>query len=122
MHIQLESVEQFSVQAYDDSQLRINGQDYQKSLLVSPGFLADDFGVTDLDSLNLDLLAPYLDTPPEVIIIGHSQTGQFPTMALISQLSKRGIGVESMSLGAACRTYNILLSEGRRVWGIFLLP
>ncbi|HAU0934786.1 TPA: hypothetical protein JBH70_12550, partial [Legionella pneumophila] len=54
------------------------------------------------------------------IIIGHLQTGKTLPVTLISQLSQKRIGIECMSIGAACRTYNVLLSEHRAVVAGFI--
>ena len=52
---------------------------------------------------------------PEVVIFGSGSRLRFPHPRLTAQLAKQRIGVETMDFGAACRTYNILMSEGRRV-------
>ena len=58
---------------------------------------------------------------PEVVIFGSGERLRFPPPALLRALIERGIGVETMDSGAACRTYNILASEGRRVVAALLL-
>src|SRR3989338_1744387 len=113
MHIQLESALKHSIQAYDDQQVVIDGQSYQHSLLVSGQQLIADLAVKHIHDLSLEHLTTRISSPPEVIIIGHNETGKLPSIDLISRLSKQGIGVEFMSLGAACRTFNVLLAEGR---------
>ncbi len=52
---------------------------------------------------------------PEVIVIGSGPKQEFPTPEMLGAVMSRGIGCEVMDTGAACRTYNILASEGRTV-------
>jgi len=58
---------------------------------------------------------------PEVVIFGSGARLRFPRPALLRVLIDRGIGVETMDLGAACRTYNVLVSERRAVVAALLL-
>jgi uncharacterized protein len=66
-----------------------------------------------------DISAEHLETAagldPEVLLIGTGISLEFPDMELTYQLMERGIGVEVMDTAAACRTYNVLMHEGRRV-------
>jgi len=114
MHINLESADQYSVQAYSDSQVKINEIAYQRNLIVNnQGVL--DWNILTIHELDETRLQEILSFTPEVIIIGHTATGQFPPFSTINYLSHKRIGIECMSIGAACRTYNVLLSEHREV-------
>lgn len=62
-----------------------------------------------------------MQVKPEIIIIGHENPGKFPPMEFMSHLSQLQIGMECMSIGAACRTYNVLLSENRAVVAGFIM-
>ena len=65
-----------------------------------------DFSISDIKYIkNLD---------PEVVILTYGSSVQLPPQVIVN-FSKQAIGVEVMSLGAACRTYNLLVTEGRRV-------
>jgi uncharacterized protein len=55
------------------------------------------------------------DLKPELVIFGSGARIRFPAAALLRPLIERGIGVETMDTGAACRTYNVLAGEGRSV-------
>jgi uncharacterized protein len=114
MHINLESADQYSVQAYSDSQVKINDIAYQRNLIVNnQGVL--DWSILTIHELDETRLQEILSFTPEVIIIGHTATGKFPPFSTINYLSQKRIGIECMSIGAACRTYNVLLSEHREV-------
>jgi uncharacterized protein len=62
-----------------------------------------------------------LDLQPELVIFGSGTRHRFIAPALVRCLIERGIGVEMMDTAAACRTYNVLASEGRTVLGALLL-
>jgi uncharacterized protein len=71
--------------------------------------------------LRSEHLEPALAMGPQVVIIGTGQRQQFPDPAVYFALLEQGIGVEIMDTGAACRTYNILAGEGRRVVAALML-
>lgn len=120
MHINLEAAENHAVQAYTDNQIQINSIVYERSLIVSKNEIITELAINDIQEINEQYLQQLIKFKPEVIIIGHENTGKFPPMAIISQLSQQRIGIECMSIGAACRTYNILLSEERAVVAGFI--
>ncbi len=67
------------------------------------------------EPLNQSHLYFILRTEPEIIILGTGEHLQFPAPTLLQASYEAGVGLEVMDTGAACRTYNILASEGRRV-------
>jgi uncharacterized protein len=66
-------------------------------------------------------LAPVFELEPEIIVLGSGRSQHFPDAALMAAVLSRGIGFEVMDTGAACRTYNILVSENRPVVAALLL-
>lgn len=121
MHINLEAADRHAVQAYSNDKIQINSSVYESSLIVSRDTLISSLTITsikDMDDAYLDLI---LRLNPEVVIIGHDEVGVLPPYELISTLAQQRIGIECMSLGAACRTYNVLLSEQRSVVAGFIL-
>ncbi len=121
MHINLEASEQHAVQAYSDKQIQINPIIYEQSLIVSREEIITNVTINSIQHINQNHLDLLLQCKPELIIIGHKNTGTFPPMDIIAQLSQQRIGIECMSIGAACRTYNVLLSEYRAVIAGFIL-
>ena len=65
--------------------------------------------------LTSDDLAPALALAPEVVLIGTGTERVLPDIELMAALGSHGVGLEIMSTPAACRTYNVLVHEGRRV-------
>lgn len=121
MQIQLENPEGNTIDAYSENQIQINGQVYNKSLLVSSSFLDTELNIKNIEQLDYQLLKKHIDElKPEIILIGHQQSGKYADPALMAQLAAEGIGLEAMSLDAACRTYNILVGEYRKVLAYLL--
>lgn len=113
MQIQIDSRNPNSIISYNESQLMINDVIYNNSLIVSAHEILSLWPIRSLQALTEDSLTPMIKHHPELILIGHSQPGQQPPIAIQEWLSKQRIGLECMQIGAACRTFNLLLSEGR---------
>lgn len=109
MQIQLEAHETHTITGYSDTEITINKISYTEPLILSSEQL-----ITPWD-IQSDFLKPIFELAPEVIIIGtNTPTASQRTEALKQSIEHR-IGIELMTLGAACRTFNILLGEQRRV-------
>lgn len=115
MEIHLESTESHTIHSYSDQSILVGQTTLDQSCIISPQTIQTTWPIRHLDELiKSDLVDPLLQYQPEVIIIGHTGPSQFlPSLA--SDLSRQRIGLECMSIGAACRTFNVLLSEGRHV-------
>ncbi len=111
MHIHLEKNARHAVQSYGEQSVVIHQVTYQHSLIVN----ADTVISPWLDDFTAASLEPLLALNPEVIIIGHTQVNFQLPIAVRTHLLQHKIGIECMQLGAACRTFNILLSENRAV-------
>ena len=122
MHIQQEPPDLHSIQAYSESEIKINSIIYSQSLIVNREQIILDLKVHSIIDLNEILLESILKMQPEVVIIGHCEPGILPHQSILALLSQHRIGMECMSIGAASRTYNVLLSEERAVVAGFILP
>ena len=100
---------------YGAGYVEVNGERYRASLLVSGERLVADWPARSVEALTPADLAPLLEMKPEVVVLGTGAAFRLPQPRLLAPLARAGIGVESMDTQAACRTYNILLSEGRHV-------
>ena len=94
----------------DDALLQIKG-----SCLLSAGQLFEEWAPQQLVELTAAHLQPIAQLQPEVLLIGTGPTMQMPTTEQRIALVRLGIGHEVMDTAAACRTYNVLVAEGRRV-------
>jgi uncharacterized protein len=116
MKLHSDSTQQYqTVTGYDASGVEINAQRFDYSLIVMPETPPRPWTVArfeDLEAAHFEQIA--LDSP-DVVILGTGERQRFVHPRLIAALSSRHIGVESMDSQAACRTYNVLMGEGRKV-------
>lgn len=115
MHLNLETPDKHAIQSYGISEIKINDTIYQQSIVVSRQQILTDWQIKSIKDLNIESLDTLVAQKPEIIIIGHQETGKFAPATTMALLSQKKIGFECMSIGAACRTYNILLGEQREV-------
>ena len=113
MQIHIDSRNLNSIISYNESQLMINDVIYKDSLIVSAHGILSPWSIHSLQELTEANLMPMIQLNPELILIGHPHLGQQPPLLIQEWLSKQRIGLECMPIGAACRTFNLLLSEGR---------
>lgn len=92
----------------------VNEARYQTSVLVTPTSVAQ-WDIVNFDALSAADLESVLALRPDVLILGTGRTMRFPPREVMVTLSAAGIGLEVMDSGAACRTYNIVAAEGRKV-------
>lgn len=95
--------------------VQINASRHTASLILTPEKLLSDWPVTSLESLEAEHFLPVIDLAPEVLLLGTGSRLRFPAPACLKLLAEANIGFEVMDTAAACRTYNILMSEGRNV-------
>ncbi len=111
-----------TVTSYDANRIEINTVPYSHSVLVMPEGSVEEWPVKDFAALKAEHFELIAQKKPELVIFGAGQTIKFPNPALLAPLIKARIGFETMDTQAACRTYNILMGEGRLVLGAFILP
>jgi len=109
------------ITAYAKRSISINHQVYSQSLLVLPTETKTDWQVSDFDALTVSDFEFIAKLSPELVILGTGETHRFVHPKLSSPLTKLGIAVDCMTTDAACRTYNILMSEGRNVAAALIL-
>jgi len=115
MEIQLEAREPHTIQSYSDTAITVDGEVYSKSIAINHNTLITDWSVTQASELNAKLLEPLIALKPEIIILGSHNPDALRRLDAVRQLCEQKIGVECMDIGAACRTFNVLLSEERAV-------
>jgi len=86
-----------------------------ESFIMTPSQLIRNWPPQSVAEICANHLETIADLSPEVLIIGTGVTLEFPEVTLTYDLMEKGIGVEVMDTAAACRTYNVLMHEGRRV-------
>jgi len=109
------------IRAYGPGRVTINQDVYATSLILSPDRIIPDWPPRVFAEVRQEHFAIISDMQPEVLILGTGKHLQFPPPDITQELVKANIGIETMDTGAACRTYNILMSEGRRVVAALLM-
>ena len=102
------------VTAYGDDYVAVNGVRYEDSIVVLPGRV-QPWDARSFDSLAEQHFVGLRETGAEIVILGTGARQRFPHPRLTAPLSGARIGLEVMSLQAACRTYNVLVAEERKV-------
>ena len=111
----------FIVRACDDGQITVGEQIYRRSLILTPERVIPDWrpgGYEEITEQDFDVV---LSLQPEIILLGTGSALRFPPAKLGASILVTGTGFEVMDTAAACRTYNILLSEKRKVIAALLL-
>jgi uncharacterized protein len=106
--------QRFIIQNYGEAHVTINGERIERSLILTPEKRLDWPALTAA-SLDEALLTPLLEDDPELVIIGTGPRQLVPSPTVMRFFASHGIGLEFVSTPAACRIYNILAGEGRRV-------
>jgi uncharacterized protein len=99
----------------DDGEIRLRSATYTRSLIVTRDGVVDAWHPPPLEQLVIGDFAALFERPPDVLLLGTGRGQRMPPPALFAALAARGIGLEAMDNRAACRTYNLLLSEFRNV-------
>lgn len=111
------------IQSYAAGTFRISGVVYEGAVIVTPSFSMDwDYRGADVGGLAVDDFEPLIARAGEidVVLLGSGRALRFLDPKLRAALKERGLSVEVMDTGAACRTYNVLMAEGRRVAAVLL--
>jgi uncharacterized protein len=115
MKFTLENSTSNAVTARGPGEVRIGTRLFRQSVVVSAEAILDDWPVRDAAAFIDSAVEAVLGLGPEIIILGTGERQVFPEPRVFATVSARGVGLEVMDNGAACRTYNVLLAEGRRV-------
>ena len=107
--------------AYGDGYVEVNAIRYERAIVVFPDRPVLDWPVGAFDALDEQSFRFIAEQDPELVVFGTGSRLRFPHPRLLAPLTARGVGVETMDVHAACRTYNILMAEGRRVAAALLL-
>ncbi|MFO1313405.1 MAG: Mth938-like domain-containing protein [Burkholderiales bacterium] len=95
--------------------VRVGGAEYRENLVLLPDSVVTGWAPRGFDALGEADYASLLSYGPEMVLLGTGDRQRFPHPRLTAALSAARIGVEAMDTRAACRTFNILVAEDRRV-------
>jgi len=103
------------IKAISDEGIQVGEQWYSGPLIISATSLVTDWDARSVEDLLPHSFDPIFELSPEVVLMGTGTRQHFPPMELMMEFYRRGIGAEVMSTTAACRTFNVLVSEQRLV-------
>jgi uncharacterized protein len=109
------------IRAYGNGELRVNENVYRGAVILSSSTLIEEPDIQNLDALVALDVARTLALGPEMVLLGTGERQVFPAAAFGAQFLRAGIGFEVMDTSAACRTFNVLAGEQRRVVAMLLV-
>ena len=104
-----------TITGYGDGYVEINKTSYAHAVVLSSDGAISQWSAQTFDDLEVHHFSQLIDLKPELILIGTGKRQRFPKPELLKALISAKIGFEIMDSQAACRTYNILVGEGRQV-------
>ena len=115
MKLQPDRIDAPSITAYGEGWVAVSGQRITHSVVLASTGEQFDWQCARFEALTPDHFAQLLALPIEMVIFGSGSRQRFVPPAWLAPFMQRRIGVETMNTLAACRTYNILAGEGRKV-------
>lgn len=109
------------IRSYAVGTIKINDTVYTSSLVLTPDEIEAHWPPNAFAELAPEHFNAIAARRPEVVVLGTGSRLRFPAPAVLAPLSRAGVGVEIMDTAAACRTYNILASDGRKVVAALLM-
>jgi len=113
MQIRFEGRDAHVIVGYTPGEVRLADRRLTASALISAEHV-EDWSVSSMSQFDVAALDSILKRKPELIILATSPQ-QFPAPAVLARALSAGVGLEAMDIGAACRTYNVLVGEARGV-------
>jgi uncharacterized protein len=109
------------IRAYGGGELRIDDEVHRATVIVSATHIVALPEVRDMNDLSLLDRSRILVLDPELVLLGTGPRQVFPAASFSAQFLSVGIGFEAMDTGAACRTFNVLAAEQRRVVALLMV-
>jgi uncharacterized protein len=122
MRFTQDSTESFNlIRSYGSGEVRINDDVFSCAVIVGASAIRTESALNGVTDLADEHVAHILALEPELVLLGTGARQIFPAPVFGAQFLKSGIGFEVMDTGAACRTFNVLVNEHRRVVALLLL-
>lgn len=121
MKITPDEMSNLAITAHGIGWIEVNGLRHESSLLVTSSGAIEEIAISHIQALALKDIRQLADLPIEIALLGTGHHQHFIPPDLLTPLINGAIGFETMSTAAACRTFNVLASEGRKVGALLLL-
>jgi uncharacterized protein len=109
------------IRSYAPGELRVNEETYRDTVILDASTVLTEPHARNVDEIGGIEAARILSLQPELVLLGTGARQVFPAPAFGAQFLRQGIGFEVMDTGAACRTFNVLVGEQRRVVALLFL-
>jgi uncharacterized protein len=109
------------VRAYATREVRVGERIVRSNCLIAAHILIDPWGPDSPGELAPEHLVAAFELEPQLVLLGTGSTHVHPNASVRAAFAARGVGLEAMTLGAACRTFNVLVQEERRVVAMLFL-
>lgn len=123
MKIELDSslIHPYRINSYEQGSIVIGDERFFSSLIITPSIVINNWPPQTYKDIATHHLEQIIEMKPELILLGTGCQQHFPDTEFFLSTAKLNIGFEVMDTGAACRSYNILLQEGRNVAAALLM-
>ncbi len=121
MQLQQDSNDGLQINAYALGKVQIAGQEYTHSVIVTPERVINAWPPQTFAELKADDFKMIVQESPELILLGTGETLIFPEQEILADVYAAKIGIEIMDTAAACRTFNLLVADGRNVLAALIL-
>lgn len=121
MSLTRDQISAVTVRKVEPGAITIGHESISENVVLFRDTVARGIAIASTDQLSEQDLEDLLTEQPEIVILGTGWQAQRPPRELVFALARRGIGFETMDTPAACRTFNILVSEGRDVAAVLIV-
>jgi uncharacterized protein len=108
------------IRSYTNGELRVGEQVFHRSCILTPDLVIPEWRPTKVEDLQEEDLQVLFEQKPEVVLLGTGNRLEFPPVKIRGAFARAGVALETMDMGAACRTFNVLVQEERRVCAALL--
>jgi uncharacterized protein len=108
------------IRSYTNGELRVGEQVFHRSCILTPDRVIPDWRPTQVEDLLESDLQVLFEQKPELVLLGTGSRLQFPPVTIRGAFARAGVALETMDFGAACRTFNVLVQEERKVCAALL--
>ena len=110
-----------AITGHGEGYVTVNNLQIDRAVIVTPDKIIDPWPVGNVSALTLADFANLLELQPELVVFGSGKVFCFPDPRIMAAFAQARVGFEVMDTAAACRTYNVLMSEGRNVAAALLV-
>ncbi len=116
-----DQISEISIRRVESGAIMVGDQLLKNNFALTTDEIIGDWHPSVIEDLTEDDFESLIASNPELILLGTGPNPVFPPRDLVFSMARKCIGLEAMDTAAACRTFNILVSEGRRVAAVFIV-